>query len=84
MDAVIDEQGTVNFIVMSLVLNIIFHLEKRKASISLSLTASISLRIFHCSYVTPRDSAVWIVLFSWLVHTFSSTISCSSMNFFSA
>ena len=68
----------------NLFLNITFHLEKLKAPISISLTASISLRIFHCSYVTPRDSAVWMVLFSWLVHTFRSTISCSSMNFFSA
>lgn len=34
--------------------------------------------------MTPRHSAVWMVLFSWLVHTFRSTISCSSMNFFSA
>lgn len=38
------------------------------------LTASISLRAFHCSYWTPRASAVWMVLFIWLVHTFRSRI----------
>lgn len=38
------------------------------------LTASISLRAFHCSYWTPRASAVWMVLFMWLVHTFRSRI----------
>lgn len=44
-------------------------------------TASISLRDFHCSYGTPRHSAVWIVLFIWLVHTFKSSIFWSWMNF---
>lgn len=44
-------------------------------------TASISLRDFHCSYGTPRHSAVWIVLFIWLVHTFKSLIFWSWMNF---
>lgn len=38
------------------------------------LTASISLRAFHCSYWTPRASAVWMVLFIWLVHTLRSRI----------
>lgn len=44
-------------------------------------TASISFRDFHCSYGSPRPSAVWIVLFIWLVHTFRSLIFWSWMNF---
>lgn len=40
----------------------------------IQLTASISFRAFHCSYWTPRASAVWMVLFMWLVHTFRSRI----------
>lgn len=45
-----------------------------------TLTASISLRAFHCSYGTPRCSAVWMLLHSWLVHTFRSFSCCSSTN----
>ncbi len=44
------------------------------------LTASISLRAFHCSYGTPRCSAVWILRHSWLVHTFRFFSRCSSTN----
>lgn len=44
------------------------------------LTASISLRAFHCSYGTPRCSAVWMALHSWLVQTLRSFICCSSTN----
>lgn len=44
------------------------------------LTASISLRAFHCSYGTPRCSAVWMVRKSWLVQTFRPSCCCSSTN----
>lgn len=44
------------------------------------LTASISLRAFHCSYGTPRCSAVWMLQHSWLVQTFRSFSCCSSTN----
>lgn len=44
-------------------------------------TASISLRDFHCSYDTPRISAVWIVLFIWLVHTLRFLMFCSWRKF---
>lgn len=47
-------------------------------------TASISLRIFHCSYGTPSSSAVWMVRLSWLVQTFRSDRRCSSTKHFSS
>lgn len=46
----------------------------------MTLTASISLRAFHCSYGTPRCSAVWMLRHSWLVQTFRSFSCCSSTN----
>lgn len=44
------------------------------------LTASISLRAFHCSYGTPRCSAVWMLQHSWLVQIFRFFSCCSSTN----
>lgn len=44
------------------------------------LTASISLRAFHCSYGTPKCSAVWMARHSWLVQTFRSFSCWSSTN----
>lgn len=48
------------------------------ACVGVILTASISLRAFHCSYETPKCSAVWMLLHSWLVQTFRFFSCCSS------
>lgn len=53
-------------------------LERKRHRIT--LTASISLSAFHCSYGTPNASAVWMVRFIWLVHTLRSFIFWSWIN----